>query len=536
MDPLSSNDLKALFVVWLEEMEHEAAGKQSRTHFGFRRAKDSLRKCKDEINGPKDLLKLSYFGENTVNKLTQKLRLYCENEGMELPPEFASPKHDRLKSVDPGKQASTKKTAKKATKTKKRYVPAYKSGGYAILLVLYKLDRKRRGLTKEEIIEEAVHYCDKSFKSNASTGQYHSAWTSHKTLVNHGLIKITGSHPKIHYMTDEGLELARALAKTAQLEHSATLTPVSKEKMAKSKYFAPGQTRTTIWNNSEFEVHIIIDSREIRSQKDRDFFANKLRTLDINVRVESLAVGDVLWIAKHKRTRKEVVLDFILERKRLDDLCSSIMDGRFAEQKSRLQKTGITNIHYLIEEQAGTDLSRSQEAMRTAISLAIVGSKFHVVRCKDSDHTARFLKTLTERIIKFYLDKELLVVESPGLQTQTDYGNTVKHYREKHPDKYPCLLFSAFQEVMNKTGMMTVKEMYVKMLMTVKGVGLEKAMVIQKYYPTPRALIEAYDALDNEKDKQQLLKKTTANEIGARSLGLNVSRQVYESWGKNCTI
>jgi len=30
---------------------------------------------------------------------------------------------------------------------------------------------------------------------------------------------------------------------------------------------------------------------------------------------------------------REVVLDYIVERKRMDDLCGSIIDGRFREQK-----------------------------------------------------------------------------------------------------------------------------------------------------------------------------------------------------------
>ena len=30
---------------------------------------------------------------------------------------------------------------------------------------------------------------------------------------------------------------------------------------------------------------------------------------------------------------REVVLDYVVERKRMDDLCGSIIDGRFREQK-----------------------------------------------------------------------------------------------------------------------------------------------------------------------------------------------------------
>ena len=51
-----------------------------------------------------------------------------------------------------------------------------------------------------------------------------------------------------------------------------------------------------------------------------------------------LSVGDYLWICKPKAGSgispdKELVLPFVIERKRLDDLVSSIKDGRFKEQK-----------------------------------------------------------------------------------------------------------------------------------------------------------------------------------------------------------
>lgn len=35
----------------------------------------------------------------------------------------------------------------------------------------------------------------------------------------------------------------------------------------------------------------------------------------------------------HPPVPKELVLDYIIERKRIDDLCGSIIDGRFREQK-----------------------------------------------------------------------------------------------------------------------------------------------------------------------------------------------------------
>ena len=47
--------------------------------------------------------------------------------------------------------------------------------------------------------------------------------------------------------------------------------------------------------------------------------------------------------------KNEIVLPFIIERKRMDDLASSIKDGRFREQKFRLKQTGFKNLIYLVE-------------------------------------------------------------------------------------------------------------------------------------------------------------------------------------------
>ena len=47
-----------------------------------------------------------------------------------------------------------------------------------------------------------------------------------------------------------------------------------------------------------------------------------------------LNVGDFTWIARHKSSNYEdIILNYIVERKRMDDLCSSILDGRYKEQK-----------------------------------------------------------------------------------------------------------------------------------------------------------------------------------------------------------
>jgi len=49
--------------------------------------------------------------------------------------------------------------------------------------------------------------------------------------------------------------------------------------------------------------------------------------------VRRLKVGDFAWIARCRKTNDELILPYIIERKRMDDLSASIVDGRFHEQK-----------------------------------------------------------------------------------------------------------------------------------------------------------------------------------------------------------
>ena len=80
-----------------------------------------------------------------------------------------------------------------------------------------------------------------------------------------------------------------------------------------------------------FEVILVLDTREIKLAKDRDYIQDVLINKGIKLTIRSLELGDVLWVAR--KYRQTTVLDYIVERKRMDDLVGSIKDGRFKEQK-----------------------------------------------------------------------------------------------------------------------------------------------------------------------------------------------------------
>ena len=83
----------------------------------------------------------------------------------------------------------------------------------------------------------------------------------------------------------------------------------------------------------------------------KDATLPELNRSGVAYKTRRLAVGDFIWVARENSApHREVVLDFIVERKRMDDLASSIVDGRFREQKYRLKQSGLGHVIYLIEE------------------------------------------------------------------------------------------------------------------------------------------------------------------------------------------
>lgn len=88
--------------------------------------------------------------------------------------------------------------------------------------------------------------------------------------------------------------------------------------------------------HGSYDVVLILDSREVESRASRDKISEALEARNVKVETRALRLGDMCWVARRKNPlgeeEDECVLDYVVERKRLDDLCSSIRDGRYQEQ------------------------------------------------------------------------------------------------------------------------------------------------------------------------------------------------------------
>jgi crossover junction endonuclease MUS81 len=482
--------------------------------------------------------------------------------------------------------------AKKPRKTKP-YVPTLRSGPYALMLGLGTQDEgASQGLTKAQLIEVAQPYCDSSFTAPPDPTKFYTAWNSMKTLIQKDLVYEHGRPLRKYLLSEEGWEVVKRLQKTlpsaAQNTTSGTTaesqqkaTPADRD-LLKDKEDPLAEAEESLTNEDianiepimfppkSFTIQLVLDTREVRTSTDRDYISGELMKQGITPQVRALEVGDAMWVAKcndpdflarHGEECDEVMLDWIVERKRLDDLIGSIKDGRFHEQKFRLRRSGIKNVIYLIEEFAVThsdstsgSAAQYQEMVASAIASTQVLNEYFVKKTKHLDESIRYLARMTFLLRKIYgvedspsspdaanninlnsgpptpISRIGLI---PGRRLATDsYLTVLDNLRSRDPSITYGVSFVAFSALTSKSDILTLRDVFLKMLMCTRGVTGEKALEIQQIWPTPRHLIEAYMALE-PKEREAMVATRMAEVVGRKKVAKELSKRIAEIWGQS---
>jgi crossover junction endonuclease MUS81 len=260
-----------------------------------------------------------------------------------------------------------------------------------------------------------------------------------------------------------------------------------------------------------------------------------------------LPLGDMLWVAQIKpeyaqRLRAQnpgdeesfntdIVLDHIMERKRLDDLIGSIKDGRFNEQKFRLRKSGIQNVTYLVEDYS-ISAERSDkygEAVESVIASLQVVSDIFVKQTSKLDDTIRYLARVTKALKEMYRTKEVRVVRSKALE-RGSHLELMERLRKKSPSATIGTTFSAFASLCHKSESMTLGDVYLKMLLCMRGLTPDKAVEIQKLWPTPQALITAFEGQADAKGREIMIASRLSDAIPRKKVGKALSAKIAHVW------
>ncbi|KAL5340107.1 hypothetical protein BJX70DRAFT_132364 [Aspergillus crustosus] len=590
MDETCANPL---LLEWIKEWLDQAKERNTKGVTVYKKAYDSMKAYPMILQHPSEAQKLNGLGPKLCQRLTDKLKEYCNENGLPMPEDPRTTTSGKRTSTDGAEGQPAKKARKPKT-----YAPALRSGPYALILALGSLDEdSNQTMTKAELVEKAQPYCDSSFTAPSEPNKFFTAWNSMKTLLQKELVYTQGHPLKKYSLTEEGWEVARAIKKTAQKSNQNTLSfdaqsdlttnnPNAVERDVASRSNS-NQARLELLDRNEddddvstrnilgepaqentpvtpiaipadsFTVQLVLDTREVRTSKDRDYISNELIRKGITPEVRALEIGDIMWVAKfhdptflsrYSEEGDEIMLDWIVERKRLDDLIGSIKDGRFHEQKFRLQRSGIKSVIYLVEEFSVTHESNTAAAAKhyemvsSAIASTQVVNGYFVKRTKNLDDTIRYLARMTSLLRNMYspLSSSQTAITQPtplsllptrSLTSSNPYLPTLTTLRTQNPTITYGVTFSTFCLLASKFEALTLRDIFLKMLMCTRGITGDKAIEIQRRWATPQAFVRAFEELD-EKAREVMVAENMQSVVGRKKIAKILSGKVAQVWGE----
>lgn len=578
-----------LLLAWVKEKWDQARDRNSKGASTYKKAYDSLKAGPIKYDHPSQAQELAFVGPKICDWLTKKMEEHCAANGLSPP---KKPKGKKRKSSgdaeESGEEVDTGPRPLKKPRKKPDYIPQYKSGPFAIIVALSNAlhEDEGHGLTKAELIALAQPYSKSSFTTPDNEGSYFTAWNSMKTLVDKELVWTkSGGVGKRYNLSDDGWDVAKRIKlanpgledgvfKTAERpstqkpnvgsvgEGGSPVRPlttrrsespgipeipdvVPRGKVVTSAASLP-RFDPIVLEPGTFTVELVLDIREIRAKKDRDYMEENLIKSDVKPIMRALPLGDVTWVAKVKQPEvlsrrgcegDEVVLDYIVERKRLDDLVSSIKDRRFIEQKFRLEKSGIKNKIYIIEEFT-CDFSNYETHIATAIASTQVVNGFFVKKTQRMDDSIKYLVSMT-KLLKARYEKQTLHVIPTSIITHGNYLPLLAHLKEKEPHKNYYITYLVFASLSSKSESLTLRDVYLKMLLCTRGLTGEKAIEIQKRWPTPQAFVQAFRNIEEnegrgeqaEKKKAEMVMNEMGYLVGRKKIQKALSAKIAQVWG-----
>ena len=244
----------------------------------------------------------------------------------------------------------------------------------------------------------------------------------------------------------------------------------------------------------------------------------------IKLKVDNLKIGDVAFIEIDKNENEIGDELLLFERKSLNDLASSIKDGRYAEQSFRLdgyQPVPNHNIVYLIEG----DLSRYRENKFSRINKKTLLSSmfsilyykgFSVVRTMNVLETSELIWSWTDKLEREMASGKKMPYYTPNTPTpkinefpskavastsaivapiqielECSRENEIKTNDKNVEQSYDyCSVLKVKKE---KNANVTPENIGVIMLSTIPGISSKTAIVIMNEFKTIGALIKSFE-------------------------------------------
>ncbi len=258
---------------------------------------------------------------------------------------------------------------------------------------------------------------------------------------------------------------------------------------------------------------------------------------------KDLPIGDI-WIYKNPvAIDSPEIPDVILERKTLNDLISSINDGRYHEQKYRILKHRDTynrKYGYIVEitHDKWRDYSHktNESRIKGSIVNTILRDNIFVLISISIEDTCAYLKKLLDNAPKYLeqtpapsINAISANASSPDVNISNDAPeitesttNTIAESAPSQPENDYIKSIS-----FKKKDHLTPTICYLAQLCQIPKVSTNIAQEICNRYPNMASLLMAYTSLKTEKERENLLSEIMINKRRIGKLSATIYRNLY---------
>ena len=280
---------------------------------------------------------------------------------------------------------------------------------------------------------------------------------------------------------------------------------------------------------------IVIDTREHKLIE----LIKNTASFTIPYEIKNLQIGDIII-----KSSKHLEHSLIIERKCMTDMISSIKDGRYKEQKLRLQAEVVNNpttlFCYLLEGMTNDlRLPNDKILLYGSIISSMFRDKLPLIRTLSLNETLDIIIRLYERMNKnindFFTLKTLITINTtPEHNIQNNSNSTILSNTNSNSTLLSTTLNDNnlyLQSIKkNKKENITPKLWNQMILTNIPGISNTIAIKINEVYPTIHSLLKAYNNCINDDARITLLANIilTNTEKQTRRIGNVISKRIYD--------
>ena len=285
---------------------------------------------------------------------------------------------------------------------------------------------------------------------------------------------------------------------------------------------------------------LIIDNREIK-------LIELLKTGQVQYTTENLLISDI--IIKHTINNdtpmNEITYTLLCERKTLTDMIASIKDGRYKEQKIRLQAELVNNISsqnklkivYILEG-LQNELRLPQD--KTIINGVIISSIFRdgipIIQTANLQETFNMIIRLQDRITKnpneifTSIEHNNLTLNNTITTNTIDDNISSVNTPITNTTINNNVYINSLQNIKKcKKDNITPQNWNIMCYMNIPGISNNIALKIAEKYPTIKYLVNAYQQCNNDIERENLITDIILIETDKqkRKIGPVISKKVF---------